>query len=102
MPNNAAAAATEVAALLRTHRYEQTHGQERIDLWHALNDIAAEIAYHLDAEHVISTSTLETWRTAAGLDQGALGKLPVSAELILTTLIQKHIDALPEARNATE
>ena len=82
----------QATALLRAHRYETIPDDQKTAMWQELNQITTELCHHLDAEHVIPQSVLDAGKTAAGLDHGITANLQASSELVLTTLIQQHIE----------
>lgn len=86
----------QAVALIKKHRYDQMPSNRRVAMWQALNQIAAELCYRLDDEKILPEDGLTALRTAAGLDTGLTGAMPISSELVITTLIQNHIDKLQE------
>ena len=63
-------------------------------MWQELNQLTAELCYRLDAEHVVPQGVLDAGNTAAGLDHGITARMQPTSELVLTTLIQQHIDGI--------
>lgn len=84
----------QAAALMKANRYEQVPDEQRAAMWQELNQIAAELCYHLDDEKVLPKEGLVQLRAAGHINMGLTGTRPASSELVITTLIQKHIDQL--------
>lgn len=84
---------TDAAASLKAERYwsYNTVAEEK-EFLYALGDVLREVCYHLDANQVLPAAAMQAYRGAAEIKLPAA--IPTSADLILTTALQSHIDGL--------
>lgn len=91
-PNNQVKAFVEAAKAMKRERYarqDTVEGQR--DFLYALQDVARELAYHLDAQGILSTPAMEAYKAATPTN---MPPFPASSELILTVELEERIQAL--------
>lgn len=81
----------EAAEAMKQERYwSYSNVEDKLEFLNALSDVLREVCYHLDSDKVLPPEAMEAYRSAAQMRFPAA--FQTSAELILTSSMQTHIE----------